>query len=118
VVANDIEPAGINQGFAQPGLVEETGGRVMAYDFKRAVDLIWRDASHYYLISYQPPVGKKRDLHSIAVKVRRRGAQVRTRASRQLRSVKSSGRPRLNRRLSWLKSTQRVCWHDANSKSE
>jgi hypothetical protein len=83
VVVNDIDPAGINQGFTQPGLVEETGGRaIAANDFKLAVDLIWREASHYYLISYQPPAGKKRELHSIAVKVRRSGAHVRTRASR------------------------------------
>src|SRR5471030_578641 len=71
VVVNVINPAGINQfPSGASGLVDETGGRVIASnDFRRAVDLIWSEASHYYLIRYQP-AERKRELHSIQASVR------------------------------------------------
>jgi hypothetical protein len=64
-------------------LVEETGGALFARSntFDRAVDLIWQDASQYYLIRYASSV-TSRPLHSIEVSVARHGVHVRARRSR------------------------------------
>ena len=65
------------------GLVENTGGEdfVRSNNFARAVDLIWAEASHYYLLGYAP-TARPRDLHSIDVKMKRNGLHVRARLKR------------------------------------
>jgi hypothetical protein len=59
------------------GLSDLTGGEVFAtmYDVGPALDRILGDTSHYYLLGYWPS-GKTRELHSIDLKVPRRGVQV------------------------------------------
>jgi hypothetical protein len=65
------------------GLVDLTGGEVLAtmYDVGPAIDRILRDAGSYYMLGYWPS-GKARELHSISVKVGRRGAKVHARRKR------------------------------------
>ena len=79
-----MDPAGV----AGPmdlgdGLVEHTGGAdfVQSNDFSRAVDSIWQEAGHYYLLGYTP-TARPRQLHSIDVKVKPRGLNVRARLNR------------------------------------
>jgi hypothetical protein len=59
------------------GLVEATGGEVYASrsDLRPFIDRIWTGLSHHYLIGYWPPASTKQ-LHSVSVKVNRRGARV------------------------------------------
>jgi VWFA-related protein len=59
------------------GLSDLTGGEVFAtmYDVGPALDRILSDTSHYYMLGYWPS-GKRRELHSIDLKVPRRGVQV------------------------------------------
>jgi hypothetical protein len=66
------------------GLVAFTGGEVFArtYDVGPAIDRILRDASNYYMLGYWPTAGKARELHSIDVKVARRGMKVHARHKR------------------------------------
>jgi VWFA-related protein len=79
-----VDPAGVSGsmdlGF---GLVEHTGGAnfVRSNNFTRAVDSIWAEAGHYYLLGYAP-TARPRELHSIEVKVRPRGLRVRARLNR------------------------------------
>jgi hypothetical protein len=54
---------------------------VRSNNFARAVDLIWAEASHYYLLGYTP-TARARALHSIEVKIRRGELHVRARRSR------------------------------------
>jgi VWFA-related protein len=65
------------------GLVDHTGGAafVESNSFERAVDAIWDEAGHYYLIGYEPTT-KPRDLHAIRLKVRPRDLRVRARLAR------------------------------------
>ena len=65
------------------GLVEATGGTdfVKSNNFARAVDLIWAEAGHYYLLGYTP-TARARDLHTIDVKMRRKGLHARARNQR------------------------------------
>lgn len=65
------------------GLVEVTGGTVFrgASDFRPLLDRIWQDAGHHYLLGYWPPASSK-DLHSISVKVARKGVHVLARRQR------------------------------------
>jgi Ca-activated chloride channel family protein len=58
-------------------IVEVTGGMVIrgASDFRPMLDRIWQDAGHHYLLGYWPPASSK-DLHSISVKVARKGVHV------------------------------------------
>jgi hypothetical protein len=72
--------AGIRGG----GLVEFTGGELFAttYDIAPALNRILQDASYHYLLGYWPPEGKRRELHSIDVKVARRGLKVLARRQR------------------------------------
>lgn len=67
------------------GLVDYTGGEVFAttYDVGPAIDRILRDASNYYMLGYWPE-SKARELHSIEVKVSRKGAKVHARRKRGL----------------------------------
>lgn len=65
------------------GLAQLTGGDAFANltKFERFVDGLWREASDYYLLGYWPS-GAKRELHSINVKVARKGAKVHARQAR------------------------------------
>ena len=79
-----VDPAGVNgQVDLGHGLVEHTGGAdfVRSNNFERAVDGIWDEAGHYYLLVYTP-TGRPRELHSIDVKVKRKGLHVRARLNR------------------------------------
>jgi VWFA-related protein len=79
-----VDPAGVTgQVDLGDGVVEHTGGAdfVRSNNFERAVDLIWDEAGHYYLLGY-PPTARPRQLHSIRVKVKRRGLHVRARLNR------------------------------------
>ena len=65
------------------GLVQATGGDgfANAMKFERFVDNLWREATDYYMLGYWPSP-TKHDLHSIDVKVRRKGVEVRARRAR------------------------------------
>lgn len=65
------------------GIVEVTGGTIFrgASDFRPILDRIWQDAGHHYLLGYWPPASSK-DLHSISVKVARKGVHVLARRQR------------------------------------
>jgi len=65
------------------GIARMTGGDAFANSssFDTFVDGIWRDAGHYYLLGYWP-AASSRELHSIDVKVSRKGARVRARRRR------------------------------------
>jgi hypothetical protein len=65
------------------GLVDLTGGEVFATmsDIGPAIDRILRDAGNYYMLGYWP-TGKARELHSIEVKVARRGVKAHARHKR------------------------------------
>lgn len=65
------------------GLPDLTGGEVFAttYDVGHAIDRILQEASHYYMLGYWPS-GKSREVHSIDVKVSRRGVKVHARRRR------------------------------------
>jgi VWFA-related protein len=79
-----VDPAGVNgQLDLGHGLVEHTGGAdfVRSNNFERAVDRIWEEAGHYYLLGYVP-TARPRELHSIDVKVKRKGLHVRARLNR------------------------------------
>jgi VWFA-related protein len=64
-------------------IIEATGGTVFrgASDFRPLLDRIWQDAGHHYLLGYWPPASSK-DLHSINVKVARKGVHVLARRQR------------------------------------
>jgi len=80
-----VDPYGLNgvSGARFDGLSELTGGQLFANgnDFVRYADTIWRDASHYYLLGYWPS-SQHRAVHSIDVKVSRKGVRVRARKRR------------------------------------
>ena len=65
------------------GIVEATGGEAFASsnDLRPAISRIWQDASHHYLVGYWPATSSK-ELHSIAVKVARKGVRVLARRQR------------------------------------
>jgi VWFA-related protein len=81
-----IDPNGSASGFhvQQAGLITHTGGAAFMNSnaFDRAVDRVWREAGHYYLLGYQPADGKPRPLHRIEVRVMRKGLQVHARRLR------------------------------------
>jgi len=64
-------------------IIEATGGTVFrgASDFRPMLDRIWQDAGHHYLLGYWPPASSK-DLHSISVKVARKGVHLLARRQR------------------------------------
>ena len=79
-----VDPAGLSGRLdLGQGLVEHTGGAdfVRSNNFERAVDRIWEEAGHYYLLGYAP-TARPRDLHSIDVRLKRRGLHVRARLNR------------------------------------
>ena len=67
----------VPQRVSDEGLVAVTGGTVFrgASDFRPILDRIWQDAGHHYLLGYWPPASSK-ELHSISVKVTRKGVHV------------------------------------------
>ena len=66
------------------GFATETGGEIFVGPnvFDRAVDEIWREAGHYYVIGYSMPATGRHASHRIDVKVGRSGANVRVRRTR------------------------------------
>jgi VWFA-related protein len=64
-------------------LARETGGRAFVNTnfFERSVDALWQMEGHYYLLGYDLPT-KGNDRHSIEVRVKRAGVDVRARKSR------------------------------------
>lgn len=80
-----VDPTGVSGGsrvFGN-GLVRLTGGEIFAHanNFAPAAEVIWREAGHYYLLGYWP-AASTRDLHSIDVKVARKGVHVHARQRR------------------------------------
>jgi hypothetical protein len=65
------------------GLAELSGGEIFAtmHDVGPAIDRILQDTSHYYMLGYWP-TGQSRELHSVDVKVARRGLKVHARRRR------------------------------------
>jgi VWFA-related protein len=65
------------------GLADLTGGEIFAtmYDVGPAIDRILRDAASHYMLGYWP-TGKSKEIHSIDVKVARRGLRVHARRRR------------------------------------
>lgn len=80
-----VDPTGVNaaSGPRSNTITDYTGGELFANtnDFLRAADIIWREASHYYLLGYWPSA-ERRDTHSIGVKVTRKDVKVRARKRR------------------------------------
>jgi VWFA-related protein len=62
-------------------VADETGGIYFgsSLNFKRGFDLILADLSHQYLICYKPPQHSKQGAHSIKVKSKRNGIELRHR---------------------------------------
>jgi VWFA-related protein len=80
-----LEPNGV-PGSAKPvngSIADATGGEVFrnTSDITRLIDIVRRDAGNYYLLGYWPSASKS-ELHSIEVKVNRRGLRVRARRYR------------------------------------
>ena len=80
-----VDPAGVtgagpDMGY---GLVDHTGGVAftMSNSFQRAVDSIWEQAGHYYLLGYTP-TSDRRDQHTIEVKVKHSDMTVHARLAR------------------------------------
>lgn len=80
-----IDPQGFGSGISgyDEGFAEETGGRawVNTNNFDRAVNQIWQESGHYYLLGYRPPLNDHR-LHKIEVKVAAPNTTVRARRTR------------------------------------
>lgn len=80
-----IDPEGLTGGQfdGARAFVDETGGEAFVNSnlFDRAVEQIWAQAGHYYLLGYEPPPSTARS-HTIDVRVRRPGVHVRARRTR------------------------------------
>ena len=68
---------------ARDSMADVTGGEGFrnTNDIGRVIDIVRRDTGTYYLLGYWPPVSSK-ELHSIDVKVNKRGLHVRARSLR------------------------------------
>ena len=80
-----LEPNGVS-GSSRPmsgSIADATGGDVFrnTSDITRLIDIVRRDTGNYYLLGYWPSASKS-DLHSIEVKVNKRGLRVRARRFR------------------------------------
>ncbi len=66
------------------GFARETGGRAFVNTnfFERSADELWQQEGHYYLLGYDLPTTAKKGRHSINVRVKRPGVEVRARKSR------------------------------------
>jgi VWFA-related protein len=79
-----LEPnGGSRAGTSGGSIADATGGEVFlnTTDLTRPIDVVRRDTGNYYLLGYWPPASDKR-LHTIDVKVNRRGVHVRARKVR------------------------------------
>jgi hypothetical protein len=80
-----VDPTGARGGLnlSGSGLVQATGGRVLAHanSFAPFAEAIWREAGHYYLLGYWP-AASNRALHDVDVRVSRKGAHVHARRAR------------------------------------
>jgi len=80
-----LEPNGGSRRAAMSGgsIAEATGGQVFinTTDITRPIDIVRRDTGTYYLLGYWPAASDK-PLHSVDVKVNRRGLRVRARRVR------------------------------------
>ena len=72
---------------ARGSLSDVTGGQGFrnTNDINRVIDIVRRDTGTYYLLGYWPPASSK-ELHSIEVKVNKRGLHVRARRQRGMQS--------------------------------
>jgi len=81
-----LDPAGLSFGSYDGalGLAGETGGRAFVNTnmFGSAVDQIWQETGHYYLLGYDAGKLRKRTPHSIKVTVDKPGLEVRARRTR------------------------------------
>jgi hypothetical protein len=66
------------------GFARETGGEafVNRSDLQSAVDRLWSEAGHFYVLGYTPPGGKKKQ-HDIKVRVDRGDVDVHARQTRE-----------------------------------
>lgn len=80
-----VEPNGASKKNPVRGgsIADVTGGEVFinASDLTRPIDIVRRDTGNYYLLGYWP-VASDKPLHSVEVKVSKRGAHVRARRVR------------------------------------
>jgi VWFA-related protein len=78
-----LEPYGGSRRVSGGTIVEATGGEVFvnATDVTRPIDIVRRDTGNYYLLGYWPASSDK-SLHSVEVKVNKRGLHVRARRVR------------------------------------
>jgi VWFA-related protein len=80
-----LEPNGGSRRLNLSGatIADATGGEVFtnATDVSRPIDIIRRDTGNYYLLGYWP-VAASKPLHSVEVKVKKRGLHVRARRVR------------------------------------
>jgi VWFA-related protein len=79
-----VNPAGVESRVdLGDGLVDNSGGGdfVRSNDFRRAAQMIWDEAGHYYLLGYTP-TARPRDLHTIDVSMRRSGLHLHVRRRR------------------------------------
>ena len=85
-----IDPNGLTGGHydAARTVADATGGQAFVNSnlFERSVEQIWSEAGHYYLLGYEPPTSKART-HTIEVRVKRSGLQVRARRTRAQASI-------------------------------
>ena len=66
------------------GFASETGGQLFvgAQVFDSAVDQIWKEAGHYYVIGYATPASGSKRAHTISVRVSKSGMTVNARRTR------------------------------------
>ena len=79
-----LEPNGASRRGATDGTIADvTGGEVFVNttELTRPIDIVRRDTGNYYLLGYWP-AGSKKPLHTVEVKVNRRGLHVRARRVR------------------------------------
>jgi hypothetical protein len=80
-----LEPIGVSRRNAITGdtIADITGGEVFlnTTDLNRPIDIVRRETGNYYLLGYWPSASNK-PLHSIDVKVNKRGVRVRARRVR------------------------------------
>jgi VWFA-related protein len=81
-----IDPAGLTETRPEDAMsfAEATGGRAYSSnELARVVQQVWDEAGHYYLLGYEVPSSRSRKkTHSIDVRARRAGVDVRARKQR------------------------------------
>src|SRR3954471_7038906 len=80
-----IDPEGLTGNRPDDALAfsDVTGGQVFTTNEReKAVDRVWDEAGHYYLLGYEAPAGEKRKTHTIDVRARRDGVRLRARQQR------------------------------------